>query len=122
MSKISGIVVRGKGEGRKIGYPTANLELIGDCVRPPAGVYACKVQLENGQKVLGILISGVFLEPTGNLGEEVYLLDFNDDLYGQKLSLEIIDKIREVVKISNAVDLVKLIESDIQLTRKILKL
>lgn len=121
MSKISGVVVSGKGEGRKSGYPTANLRVI-DGSRPPAGVYACWVQLENGQKVSGILISGVWLEANGDLGEEVYLLDFNGDLYGQKLSLKIIDKIREVVKIFNAADLVKLIESDIELTRKILKL
>jgi riboflavin kinase/FMN adenylyltransferase len=121
MSKINGIVVSGKGGGRKIGYPTANLKIIDDST-PPAGVYACWVQLENGQKVPGILISGVWLEANGNLSEEVYLLDFNGDLYGQELSVEVIDKIRELVKISTAIDLVKLIESDIGLTRRILKL
>lgn len=121
MSKLVGIVMSGKGKGRKIGYPTANLRVTIGC-KPSAGVYACWVQLENNKKVPGILISGAFLESTGSLGEEVYLLDFDDDLYGQKLSLEIINKIREVVKIFNAADLVKLIEHDIELTRKILKL
>jgi riboflavin kinase / FMN adenylyltransferase len=121
MSKLVGTVVSGKGEGRKIGYPTANLKVT-DGSRPPVGVYACWVQLENNKKVPGILISGVFLESTGDLGEEVYLLDFSDDLYDQKLSLEIVGKIREVVKVFNTTDLVKLIEHDIELTRRILKL
>jgi riboflavin kinase/FMN adenylyltransferase len=122
MSKLVGLVVIGKGEGRKIGYPTANLKLLDNSFEPPAGVYACWTQLENNKKVPGILISGAWLETNGDLSEEVYLLDFSSDLYGQKLSVEVVDKIRELVKITNPVDLVKLIERDIKTTRKILKL
>ena len=77
---ISGIVVRGDGYGRKLGYPTANLDFKNTEIKP--GVYSGVASFENETHQSGILI---------NLDgkTEAHLLNFDGDLYGKVLTLEL---------------------------------
>lgn len=94
-SVFEGTVVQGDRLGRTIGFPTANLK-IDDGTVVPAGVFACCATLNNGSVCPGMMNVGI--RPTVNLGEErrveVHLFDFNGDLYGQRLRIELLDFIR----------------------------
>lgn len=94
-SVFEGTVVQGDRLGRTMGFPTANLKIDNGTV-VPAGVFACRATLNDGTVCPGMMNVGI--RPTVNLGEErrveVHLFDFNGDLYGQKLRIEIMAFIR----------------------------
>ena len=103
--ELNGKVVRGQQIGRKIGFPTANIE-IGDSLKllPKNGVYAVKCQLENSNdKIWGMLNIGC--RPTvaskDEISIEVHLFDFEEDLYGQIIFVEFLDHVRDEVKFTD---------------------
>jgi riboflavin kinase/FMN adenylyltransferase len=103
--RISGIVVKGDGYGRKLGYPTANLDKKAEDVK--AGVYAGKASFEDQSFRTGILIN-----PDGKT--EAHLLNFDGDLYGKVLTLELEKFIREYKKFDNEADLISQIGKDLE--------
>ena len=108
-------VIQGKQLGRKIGFPTLNLEPAKLSVDFEYGVYACEVVFQKLPKVhQGVLHYG----PRKTLAEtavslEVHLLDFKADVYGEKITLKIKEKIREIQKFANLEDLKQQIVLDI---------
>ena len=137
---ISGRVVAGDGVGRKLGFPTANLDAAG-LVLPPNGVYAVHVRCRTGvapvsnqspaqaeQKdgdrrdacptsahcaVLNIGHRPTLQNPTPQISVEAHLLDFNGDLYGQELEIEIGEKLRDERKFGSLEELKAQIALDI---------
>ncbi len=101
---ILGTVVKGSGRGKGLGYPTANLDLHHE-IKPPDGVYATWVTI-NGKDYLSLTNIGTrptFEEPSG--GEsitEVYVMDFDKELYGEVLEVKFIYKLREELKFDSA--------------------
>ena len=118
---LSGVVIHGDKLGRKIGFPTANIEVLDDIkVIPANGVYACYVYL-NGEKLKGMLNIGT--RPTVNGAErriEVHVLDYDADFYGQQLTLHIIDRIRDEKKFDSVEELSARLMVDKNLTNNIL--
>lgn len=110
---ISGIVVTGNQLGRKLGFPTANLKLPeGSVFSAETGVYAVYVCFE-GQKYNGICNAG--FRPTFDhktLTIEVHLLNFSGDLYGKKLEITFIRKLRDERRFSGPEDLKLQISKD----------
>ena len=91
---IEGEVKHGDQRGRLLGFPTANIEL-DDYVRPAFGVYAVRVRLPDGRVIDGV--ANIGNRPTVNGTDErleAHLLDFNEDLYGQVLDVELAARIR----------------------------
>lgn len=110
---FSGLVVKGRQLGRTIGYPTANVQVSESYKLIPAdGVYAVRVHL-HGQSYGGVMSIG--FRPTVN-GEgrtqEIYIFDFNKDIYGEKMTVELVDFIRPELKFDSLQALVKAIEED----------
>ena len=99
---ISGKVVYGKQLGRTLGVPTANVEL-GRLSAPLSGVYAVKVDGKDFKNSCGVANIGV--RPTVNdnirANLEVHLLDFQDQIYGQRIDVTFLSKIREEKKFSS---------------------
>ena len=87
---LSGRIVHGRGIGKKAGMPTANLEIIKDMIIPELGVYASKVKLGN-REYTGV--TNVGLRPTvdndKDITIETYILDFDGDIYEEKIELEL---------------------------------
>lgn len=108
---VSGEVVKGDGRGRTIGIPTANLRVTTELL-PADGVYAVRM-LVGGQRVPGVANVGV--RPTFAAGRsfEVHLLDFDADLYGRTVAVELIERIRGERKFSGIQELVARIHADI---------
>jgi len=104
--KLSGHVSRGKGVGRGIGFPTANIKIENDNkIIPERGVYAVKV-IHGNNKFNGMLNIGI--NPTfsmNTLSIEVHLFDFSQDIYSEFLTIEFVKKIRNEKKFKTINDL-----------------
>ena len=122
--EIEGRVARGEARGKSIGFPTANIPL-GAYLRPALGVYAVRaaIEQENGEIWLdGVANIGV--RPTfGGDGVvlEVFLFDFNDDLYGKRLRVRLVDFLRPEKKFDGVDDLKAQIAQDSAKAQKILQ-
>ncbi|MCF8321812.1 MAG: bifunctional riboflavin kinase/FAD synthetase [Flavobacterium sp.] len=92
---LTGTIIKGKQLGRTIGFPTANLKIEEDYkLIPRNGVYIVKSEL-NRKTVFGIMNIGFNPTVEGqNLSLEIHYLDFNDDLYCQKISVSLIHFVR----------------------------
>jgi riboflavin kinase / FMN adenylyltransferase len=120
---ITGKVVRGNERGRTIGVPTANLAEIAEAL-PPHGVYACLVD-EIGERSAQLLATGVAnigVRPTLDAGfsVEVHLFDFDRDLYGRRLRIHLVRRLREERKFDGLPALKQQIELDSRAAREAL--
>ena len=113
--QLIGTVVPGKGQARTIGYPTANIAYSG-AQAPDAGVWTCTVELPDETKN-ALAIVGMWQQPDGLPSLEVYLLDFDRDLYGAQLRVELLTKMRELKKFTDTQALVRQIERDVAAAR-----
>ncbi|HEU0100162.1 MAG TPA: bifunctional riboflavin kinase/FAD synthetase [Allosphingosinicella sp.] len=95
---IEGVVEHGDKRGRTIGYPTANIAL-GPYLRPRFGIYAVRGRLEDGRRLAGAANLGVrpTFEPPRELLEP-YFFDFDGDLYGRTVEVELIEFLRPEAK------------------------
>ncbi|MBI5947885.1 MAG: bifunctional riboflavin kinase/FAD synthetase [Chloroflexi bacterium] len=118
--KLSGPVVKGFERGRTIGFPTANISVAADRAMPAIGVYATRAQ------VAGRLLKGatnIGRRPTfdaGHVSIETHLLDFEGDIYGERMELEIVHRIRGEVKFQSVEALSAQIRKDIEQVREVL--
>ena len=117
---IKGIVIRGKGRGVGLGFPTANLKLTNG-VLPEYGIYAAWVYL-NGQKMKGAVSCGpAYTFNDEEAAFEVYILNFKEDLYGKEIEVELVRKIRDMEKFVNQEALGDQIKKDVKRVDEILK-
>ena len=111
---LSGTVVHGLGRGKKIGLPTANLNLKEELLIPACSVYATRV-IYGGKSYLSL--TNIGLNPTFKGATEItietHILDFKEDIYGEEINIGFIEKIREEKKFQSLSELKKQIESDI---------
>ena len=119
---LSGTVVPGHGRGRKMDYPTANLKVDKPYKLVPAhGVYLTRSSIE-GKSIYGLTSIGT--NPTFE-GEqqtiETYFLDLDQDLYEQQLTLEFMAFLRGEQRFESAQELIKAIEGDEAMARKIIQ-
>ena len=86
---VEGIVQHGDKNGRKLGFPTANIDM-GSTLRPRFGIYAVRARLGDGRVVDGVANIGIrpMFDPPKEL-LEVFLFDFSEDLYGQRVEVEL---------------------------------
>lgn len=115
--KIRGIVKRNIGRGKRLGFPTANLDAPADF---DDGIYFALVRIQDQEKkLLGLAFVGkaeTFADQERNL--EVYLLDFDKDLYGQEIEIELLKKSRDNRKFDSEEDLVAQMKQDESDARK----
>ena len=114
---IDGIVVEGEQNGRKMGFPTANLSLSDAMAQPKNGVYITRTHL--GGKVYNS-ITNVGNKPTIGLfkkNAETHIFDFNQYIYGEKLRVEFIKKLRDEQTFASMPDLSAQIDKDCENAR-----
>ncbi|MDO8952741.1 MAG: bifunctional riboflavin kinase/FAD synthetase [Draconibacterium sp.] len=112
---LHGTVVEGKQLGRKLGFPTANIEASDkNKIIPGYGVYAVKVEI-NGADCNGMLNIGTrptFNNNADNRSIEVNIFDFEGDIYGKEITLKFVGKIRDEKKFESIEMLVSQLEKD----------
>jgi riboflavin kinase/FMN adenylyltransferase len=111
---FSGVVVAGDKRGRLLGFPTANARLDdNDKLLPGLGIYAAEVIVEN-QKYEGLLSIGK--RPTfyanGEIVTEVYIYNFDKNIYNEKIEISVLEKIRKEEKFSSSGDLIAQMNKD----------
>ncbi|MFZ2058705.1 MAG: riboflavin kinase [Acidimicrobiales bacterium] len=119
-SWVEGIVVVGDQRGRKLGFPTANLR-IGADVDLADGVYAGVVELEDGTRQLAAISVGrrPHYYQAGERLVEAHLLNFDRDLYGEKIRVVIGKLVREQRSHGTEDELVEQITSDVEAIRSL---
>jgi riboflavin kinase/FMN adenylyltransferase len=121
---LHGTVVEGQRVGRKIGFPTANIEASdAHKIIPGYGVYAVEIKLD-GKKYKGMLNIGTrptFNNNADNRSIEVHIFDFSGDIYKKEITLTFIGKIRAEQKFSGPEALVEQLKKDKKAAIKILK-
>ena len=116
---IEGVVEKGRQQGKKIGFPTCNID-IKDYVIAMPGVYAVIVKQKNSKKPLKA-IANIGYRPTFNQKKillEVHIFNFSGNLYNKYLSVEFIKFIRKEKKFNNVDQLRKQIQSDLKTAKK----
>jgi riboflavin kinase/FMN adenylyltransferase len=111
--EVEGIVIRGDARGKALGFPTANLEVPADLLVPPDGVYA-------GAALGRPAAVSIGTNPHYDGAErriEAHLLDFDDDLYGQRLVVELWERLRDQQRFASERELVDAIAADVERTR-----
>lgn len=115
--KLIGKIIHAKGLGKKMGYPTANLELVDNFVIPKFGVYDTD-----------IIIDGKRFKASTNIGTnptvehdgikiEAHILDFDRDIYGEIVELELLEFVRPELKFDSVDELFEQIARDVLVTR-----
>ncbi len=115
--RMSGPVVTGAGRGKKLGYPTANVQFSQDLV-PLPGVYVVESEIRGR---LHRAVASVGFNPTfgeNSLGLEVHVMDFDRDIYGEEISVFFRDRIRDERKFKSVRELVRQIGKDVQYARE----
>jgi riboflavin kinase/FMN adenylyltransferase len=118
---VRGVVVRGEGRGRHLGFPTANLKVASaDKLIPASGIYA----------VRGVLRAGTFggalhLGPRPTFqgsppSMELHLMDFAGDLYGEEVRVDFVRQLREVRPFDSVAALVRQMQEDVAAARRVL--
>lgn len=111
---FSGTVVGGDKRGRKLGFPTANIKLLSEeKLLPEIGIYAVRVLLDN-ESYIGLLSIGrrPTFYSTGEVVIEVYIYNFNTEIYGRDITIELIEKLRGEEKFVSADELINQMNKD----------
>lgn len=117
---IAGKVVKGKSRGAALGFPTANLKLANEFF-PKPGIYAVHV-FHRGHSYQGV--ANIGFKPTfkdQTLSVEVYIMDFNKDIYGEDLGISFVERLRDEKAFESPDELAKQIKKDVERARKVLE-
>ncbi len=116
--KIQGKIIHGRGVGKQLGFPTANMEIQG--FKIDLGVYACLFKFKNStyQAVANIGSCPTFGVDKANI--EVHIIDFKENIYQAEAEIELVQKIREIKKFLNIEELTAQIAKDVEKTKEIL--
>ena len=111
--ELEGVVVEGDRRGKALGFPTANLDVPAGQLLPPKGIYAGAALGHRAAISIGVNphYGGTALRV------EAHLLDFDGDLYGRRLVLELWQRLRDERAFASEADLVDAIAADVEATR-----
>ena len=115
--RLSGPVVHGFERGRTIGFPTANISVAADRALPGLGVYATRARV-TGRTLVGA--TNIGRRPTfdaGHVSIETYLLDFEGDIYGERMDLDVVHRIRGEAAFANVAELKAQVAADVEAAR-----
>lgn len=128
--KLSGIVKKNLGRGKLLGFPTANIDLPKN-LEIEDGLYVGRVTFANAPHLTSPQRGEeydalVFVGANETFGEsekkvEVYILDFNQDIYGVEIAIELIKKTRKVIKFNSEQELIEQMKKDEEEAREYFK-
>jgi riboflavin kinase/FMN adenylyltransferase len=119
---LEGVVIKGEGRGKKIGYPTANIQVSPDLIVPENGVYVTRTRY---QGMTYQSVTNIGFNPTFKEGFQVHIetniFDFDSDIYGEQIEIEFLQKLRNEKKFPTVNDLIDQIRADVETAKKVLK-
>ncbi|MEO6792170.1 MAG: bifunctional riboflavin kinase/FAD synthetase [Mycobacterium sp.] len=129
--RVEGLVVRGDGRGQDLGFPTANVAPSAYAAIPADGVYAAWFTVLGHGPVPGTVVAGQRCQAAVSVGTnptfsgrartvEAFVLDQTADLYGQRVAVDFVSRIRGQEKFDSVSDLVAVMNTDVEKTRELL--
>jgi riboflavin kinase/FMN adenylyltransferase len=112
---VEGRVIEGKKIGKQLGFPTANIKVIGENKMIPfTGAYAVIAETENREYrgMLNIGVRPTLADQVHNFTIEVHILDFDQDIYGKDIRLQFVERIRNEKKFRDAGELIEQLKKD----------
>ncbi len=121
LCSLSGLVVHGKGKGKPAGMPTANLQIDPQTPLPPLGVYASVVHIGAARR-LGVTNIGYrpSVDQERRISIETFILDFDADIYGQQIHIDLYDFLRPTIKFSSLQEVQRQVSHDCEQVRSLL--
>jgi riboflavin kinase/FMN adenylyltransferase len=119
--RIDGIVVRGAGRGKQLGYPTANVRSERHVAVPADGIYAGWAVLRGDRLKAAISVGTNPTFEGKDRTVEAFILDFDEDIYGVELGVEFVERIRGMERFERVQDLVDQMGRDVEQARRILR-
>jgi riboflavin kinase / FMN adenylyltransferase len=121
--QITGKIIQGDHRGKKLGFPTANLETWAERAIPKAGVYACRVMVdgESREAVTNVGVRPTFESTPVAPRVEAHILNFDGDLYDKVVDVEFVARLRDEKKFSDIKELINQINYDISVAEYIFK-
>lgn len=121
LGTITGIVQKGRGEGQDLGFRTANLELDKSEVLVDDGVYAAYASVggKTYKAAVSVGVSPVFKDKTIS-NVEAHLIDFDEDIYGKTIEIELVKFLRPMIKFASLEELVRVVNKNIEQARALL--
>jgi riboflavin kinase / FMN adenylyltransferase len=119
---LEGVVVTGDRRGRQLGFPTANVEVLEDAVLPPDGVYAGLFHRADGSVHTAAVSVGTrptYYAEHGKRLVEAYLLDFDDDLYGEDVKVVLLSHVRGQERFATSDALIAQMRRDVDVVREL---
>lgn len=116
--ELIGEVVSGDGRGRALGFPTANLQT--PQLLPASGVYAARARIDGVDHQAAVHLGPAPTFEHSHHGPEVYVLNFDGDLYGRRLGVKLIRRIRGTERFADAAALVERMRRDVREVRSVL--
>lgn len=120
--RTAGTVVHGDGRGKRLGFPTANLKIWSERLMPANGIYATWTWIDGVRhesvSSLGVRPTFANQSPTPLL--EVYIMDWNSDIYGKEIQVEFVQFLRPEERFPSADALIVQIQADIRAAREVL--
>jgi riboflavin kinase/FMN adenylyltransferase len=118
---LEGAVVRGDGRGRELGFPTANLAPLPKTPIPATGIYAGSAHLPGSDHTAAISIgyNPTFTDSRDAVRIEAYLLDFDRDIYGSPIRLQLTHRLRDELRFDSVETLVEQLHRDVARTREL---
>ncbi|MGB4613501.1 MAG: bifunctional riboflavin kinase/FAD synthetase [Erysipelotrichaceae bacterium] len=119
--EIQGRIIEGRGKGKTIGFPTANIEPEDEYYLPKQGVYSAYIRLDNiwYKAMVNIGHNPTFNE-VDEISLEAHILDFNKDIYGKNISLQFVNYLRDEIKFNSVENLKLQLDQDLMTVRKTL--
>ena len=112
---LAGEVVHGKALGRTVGMPTANIKVCDESLLPECGVYATRIKV--GEETY-LAVTNIGLRPTvdneQHVTVEAHILDFDQDIYGKSVELEVHKFLRPIQKFDSLEDVLNQVKKDIE--------
>ncbi|MES0340806.1 MAG: riboflavin biosynthesis protein RibF [Candidatus Humimicrobiaceae bacterium] len=121
---INGVVVKGAGRGKGLGFPTANLDVCDTLVVPRDGVYFGTVSIMEDDGSLLPAIINIGDNPTFGISKkwiEAYILDFDKRIYDKEIKIKFLDRHRDEVKFNSSDELIDQIRKDVRQARNFFK-
>jgi len=121
--RLQGLVAHGDQRGRTIGFPTANLSYAREKVIPAGGIYACWADVRGKKQKAAVNIgtNPTFTPENETMHVEAYLLDFDQEIYDEMVTLDFVSRLRDELKYDSVQALIEQIERDVTQTRELLE-
>jgi riboflavin kinase/FMN adenylyltransferase len=117
---VEGVVVHGDGRGRDLGFPTANVQPAPHSALPGTGIYAGTAHLADRVRPAAVSVgyNPTFTDARDQLRIEAHLLDFDSDVYGRHLRIDLNQRLRGEQKFGSVDELVAQVQRDIAAVRE----